>query len=223
MRRYGFQYAAIGMLIVTPDKQRQGIGSQLMEAMVDRLEGRNVLLNATGEGLSLTTRLGFRPVATVRQHQGLAPTMPLPVLQADERVRPLGTAGPLLPSLDQEATGMDRSLFIDRIARDSQSIVLSRDHEPVGFAMLRRFGRGRVIAPLVAPDLVGAQVLATHWLGANAGKFCRIDASGGLGFSEWLEEMGLPFVESVTTMVRGSPPKASAASRAFAVAGQAFG
>jgi hypothetical protein len=75
----------------------------------------------------------------------------------------------------------------------------------------------------VAPDLAGAQALATHWLGAKAGRFCRIDAQGGTGFSEWLEDIGLPSAETVTTLVRGKAPTASTGGRIFAVASQAFG
>ncbi|SFG11390.1 Acetyltransferase (GNAT) domain-containing protein [Novosphingobium sp. CF614] len=221
--RYGDDFASIGMVIVTPEKQREGIGRQLMEAMLARLGNRNVMLNATADGLPLYARLGFEPYVTVRQHHGPAPTMPLAALQPGERVRPMGATDDMLPALYSRAVGMDRDEFFTRLAQDSQSIVLSRDHEPVGFALLRRFGRGRVIAPIVAPDLGGAQALVTHWLGATAGKFCRIDAVDGTGLSEWLEDIGLPCVDSVTTMVRGTPPAAAAGSRIFAIAAQAFG
>ncbi|SLK00362.1 GNAT family N-acetyltransferase [Novosphingobium mathurense] len=221
--RYGGNFASIGMVIVTPEKQREGIGRQLMEAMLARLEGWNVTLNATADGIPLYAKLGFEPFATVHQHQGLAPTMPLAELRPGERVRPMGGTDDMLPAMYSQALGMDRDFFLRRIARDSQSVVLSRDHEPVGFALLRRFGRGRVIAPIVAPDLGGAQALVTHWLGAKAGRFCRIDALVGTGLSEWLEDIGLPCVGKVTTMVRGKPPRGSGAAKIFAVASQAFG
>jgi predicted N-acetyltransferase YhbS len=221
--RYGDDYASLGMVIVTPEKQREGIGRQLAEAMLERLKGRTVMLNATAEGLPLYTKLGFDPLVTVFKHQGLAPSMALAELRPGERVRPMGTADDMLPALYSQAVGMDRDWFFERMARDSQVVVLSRDHDPVGFALLRRFGRGRVIAPIVAPDLAGAQALATHWLGAKAGRFCRIDAQGGTGFSEWLEDIGLPSAETVTTLVRGKAPPASTGGRIFAVASQSFG
>lgn len=221
--RYGDNCASIGMLLVTADRQREGIARDLMEAMLARLEGWNVTLNALPEGVPLYSSLGFVPVTTVHQHQGLAPTMPLAELRPGERVRPMGATDGKLPALYSQAMGMDRGVFFERIARDSQSVVLSRNHEAVGFALLRRFGRGRVIAPLVAPDLGGAQALVTHWLGAKTGKFCRIDAIEGTGLSEWLEDIGLPCVGTVTTMVRGKAPAISAEVRVFGVASQAFG
>lgn len=221
--RYGDRYASIGMVIVTPERQGEGIGRQLMEAMLDRLDGWNVTLNATAEGAPLYRKLGFEPFATVQQHQGPAPTMPLAELRPGERVRPMGATDDMLPALYSQALGMNRDAFFERLARESKSVVLSRDHEPVGFALMRRFGRGRVIAPIVAPDLEGAQALVTHWLGTKAGKFCRIDAVEGTGLPEWLEDIGLPRVGTVISMVRGKAPVATGAGKVFAVAAQAFG
>ncbi|MCJ2180919.1 GNAT family N-acetyltransferase [Novosphingobium album (ex Hu et al. 2023)] len=221
--RYGSEYASIGMMIVTPEKQREGIGRQLLEAMMARLEGVNILVHATAESLPLYTRLGFNPIAEVRQHQGLAPTMPLAALRPGERVRPMGATDVELSKLYSQASGMDREAVFERVARESQSIVLSREHEPVGVALMRRFGRGRVLAPIVAPDLGGAQALATHWLGAKAGKFCRADAVAGTGFPEWLEDIGLQCTGTVTLMVHGKAPPVCETARLFAVASQAFG
>src|SRR3546814_1801204 len=99
-------------------------------------------LNATAEGLPLATALGFVPFTTIRQHQGLSPTMPLAELKPGERVRPMGATDDMVPGLYSRALGMDRDAFFERLARDSQAVVLSRDHEPVGCALLRRFGRG---------------------------------------------------------------------------------
>lgn len=221
--RFGGNIASIGMVIVTPTRQGAGIGRQLMEAMLARLDGYTVMLNATAEGLPLYTRFGFVPHATVHQHQGLAPTMPLASLRPGERVRPMGADDEMLAAMYNEAVGMDRTAYLERCTRDSQATILTREHEPVGFSLLRRFGRGRVVAPVVAENLGGAQALVTHWLGAKAGKFCRLDAAGGTGMSEWLEDIGLPCVGTVTTMVRGTPPSPAGKARIFAVIGQAFG
>ncbi|RVQ69770.1 N-acetyltransferase [Croceicoccus ponticola] len=221
--RYGPDYATIGMVIVTNEIQKRGIGRKLMEAMLERLEGYNVLLNATQEGMPLYSSLGFVPCGIVHQHQGPAPAMPLAELGEGERVRPFGQADNGLGELYSRASGMDRSTLFNALARDSSGVVLSRNHEPVGFALLRRFGRGRVIAPLVAPDLQGAKVLVTHWLGARVGRFCRIDVLEGLGISRWLEAMGLPKVGTVTMMVRGRAPAVAEGPRVFGLSAQAFG
>lgn len=221
--RFGSDYARLGMLIVANRARGHGTARMLMEAALERLEGRNVMLSATQDGMPLLSSLGFIPCGMVHQHQGAAPTMPLAELRAGERVRPLGQTDLELPGLYSLASGMDRSVLFEALACDASTIVLSRDHEPAGFAMLRRFGRGGLIGPIVAPDLDGAKVLATHWLGARAGRFCRMDVVEGLGMSRWLEDMGLPKVNTVTTMVRGTAPAVLEGPRVFGLATQALG
>ena len=220
--RFGEHFATIGMVIVTAGEQGQGIGRMMMEALLTRLDGRSVLLNATVEGMPLYTRLGFTEIGTVWQHQGPAPTMPLAELIPGERVRPKGAADGCLSDLYSRASGMDRSAVFDALVSNGRTVVLSRDHEPVGFALLRRFGRGRAIAPLIAPDIGGAKALVTHWLGAHAGTFCRVDAASET-LSSWLEEVGLPCVGTVKTMVRGPAPEVDPAICSFALAAQALG
>jgi hypothetical protein len=210
-------------VIVNNSIQGQGIGRKLMQAMLDRLEGYNVVLNATAEGLPLYEKMGFVAYGEVRQHQGPAPTMPLAELMPGERVRPLGGSGEEITRMWSRAGGMDRSAMFAPLVRGNKCVVLTRDHEPVGFAMLRRFGRGSAIAPIVAPDLAGAKALICHWLSARAGKFCRIDVVEGLGLSKWLEAEGLPSVGTVTTMVRGKAPQSGEGPKVFALAAQALG
>lgn len=221
--RFGSNYATIGMVIVTSKIQGQGIGRKLMQAMLERLEGLNVVLNATTEGLPLYEKMGFVAYGEVRQHQGPAPTMPLADLMPGERVRPIGRSDTDLPALWSRASGMDRSNMFNALWQGNKGVVLSRDHEPVGFALLRRFGRGTSIAPIVAPDLAGAKTLICHWLSARAGKFCRIDVVEGLGLSKWLEAEGLPCVGTVTTMVRGTAPTSQEGPQVYALAAQALG
>jgi predicted N-acetyltransferase YhbS len=221
--RFGKNYATIGAVIVTNRIQRLGIGRQLMQAMLSRLEGYNVVLNATAEGLPLYEKLGFVAYGEVRQHQGPAPIMPLAALIPGERVRPLGGSDLEITALWSKASGMDRTAMFKPLSKGNKCVVLTRDHEPVGFALLRRFGRGSAIAPIVAPDLTGAKALITHWLSTRAGKFCRIDVVEGLGLSKWLEAEGLPCVGMVTTMVRGKAPPSGEGPKVFAVAAQALG
>ncbi len=221
--RQGSDYATIGSVIVSNSLQGQGIGRKLMQAMLDRLEGCNVVLNATAEGLPLYEKLGFVAYGEVRQHQGPAPTMPLAELLPGERVRPIGRSVTEIAALWSRASGMDRTALFKALSKGNKCVVLTRDHEPVGFALLRRFGRGSAIAPIVAPDLAGAKALIGHWLSARAGKFCRIDVVEGLGLSKWLEAEGLPNVGAVTTMVRGKAPQAGQGPKVFALAAQALG
>lgn len=221
--RYGQDHAALGMVIVQEAERGKGLGRRMLEDMLQRLKGRTVVLNATEGGIGLYRKLGFVEVGRIHQHQGIAPTMPLADLIPNERVRPIGGADTDIPALYSRASGMDRSELFETLATKGTTVVLERDYEPVGFAMMRRFGHGRQTGPIVAPDLQGAQMLATHWLGINAGAFCRIDAVEGTGLSEWLTEAGLPAVGSVTTMARGPVTGGNGTARVFGIPAQAYG
>lgn len=221
--RYGEDHAALGMIIVREAERGKGLARRMMEEMLGRLEGRTVILSATEQGIGLYRELGFVETGRILQHQGVAPTMPLAELIPDERVGPMGSADGIVPTLYSRARGMESSKLFEALAANGSGVVLERDHEPVGFALVRRFGHGREIGPIVAPDLQGAKALVTHWLGINAGAFCRIDAVDGTGISEWLTQVGLPAVGSVTSMARGPLAGGSGPARVYGIPAQAFG
>ena len=221
---YGDNAATLGMVIVSPSAQGMGLGRQLMEAVLTELGDRTVLLNATDEGAPLYRKLGFEPVGPVFQHQGAAFAVPMAELIPEERVRPLGAKDmPTLHALARRATGMDRDALLDALVPGAQGVVLTRGNEPVGFALFRRFGRGYVVGPTIAPDTGGARALISHWLGSNSGMFCRLDIPEESGLGAWLDELGLPCVGRVMRMVRGPAPASDPSITTFSLTTQALG
>ncbi|HEX7852268.1 MAG TPA: GNAT family N-acetyltransferase [Sphingobium sp.] len=217
-------FATIGMVIVSNAVQGMGIGRQLMEAAFADIGDRTVLLNATDEGLRLYRSLGFEPIGSVYQHQGAAFSVPIAELIPNERVAPMKVGEvPDITRLDQDATGIDRTRVVDYLCDHAQGVVLNRDGDQAGYALFRRFGRGYAIGPTIAPDIGGAKALITHWLGSNAGMFCRLDVPDDSGLSSWLDELGLPCVGRVTRMCRGTPPQRGATVRAYSLINQALG
>ncbi|MGC6330862.1 GNAT family N-acetyltransferase [Rhizorhabdus sp. FW153] len=222
--RFGESFATLGMVIVTNALQGKGLGRQLMDTMLERLQGRTILLNATAAGLPLYRKMGFVELGAVCQHQAIASAQPLVQLRPGERVRPMGaTDGEALNALYAAATGMDRKVLLDAFLAEGNTVVLSHEHEQSGFAVLRRFGRGWAIAPVVAPDADGAKALISHWLGTQSGSFCRIDIPEESGLGPWLEEQGLPQVGRVTVMALGPAPVSGDTVKAFGLAAQALG
>lgn len=205
--RWGAHHATIGLVIVTPACQGRRIGHRLMSALLEGLDGCTVLLHATAEGRGLYERLGFERTGEVRQHQGTAQPAPLIALPHGWRLRPAGhNEGAALQRLDAQARGMPREALVDDLLASAEAcVVLDCEGEPRGFAMLRRFGRGHAIGPVVAPDAEGAKALIAYLCGLNAGNFTRIDIDYASGLGEWLEGIGLPRVDAPTTMVRGAP------------------
>lgn len=219
--RYGKESAAVGMVIVGSDVQGQGVGRKLMEAMLHPLAGRTVVLNATTAGLPLYEKLGFVETGVVHQHQAIAPAVAEGTPAG--RVRTMGRSDGGLGDLYSRASGMDRTALFERLAANAHTVVLTRDHQTVGFAQIRRFGRGWLVGPVVAPDQGGAQALILHGLRTHAGTFCRLDVTGDSGLSEWLEEIGLPRVDSVKTMGRGRRPDPDPGISVRAIVAQALG
>ena len=222
--RWGPEHATIGLIVVAPACQGRRVGHRLMTALLEGLEGCSVLLQATSEGRGLYERLGFVRTGEIRQHQGVARPAPLIALGPERRLRPATEADlETLRALDTAACGMPRPALIDELFRDADAtVVLDEAGRARGFAMLRRFGRGHAIGPVVAPEAEGAQALIAHLAGLNAGRFTRIDIDFDSGFSEWLESLGLLRVDAPTTMVRGTPLARDANARLYAIVTQAL-
>ncbi|MGN6140888.1 MAG: GNAT family N-acetyltransferase [Ralstonia sp.] len=224
--RWGPRHATIGLVIVTPACQGRRIGHRLMSALLDGLDNHTVLLHATAEGRGLYERLGFVRTGEIRQHQGVAQPTPLIALPTGWRLRPAGlNEAADLRRLDAQARGMPRDALIDDLLASADTcVVLDDDGEARGFAMLRRFGRGHAIGPVVAPDAESAKALIAHLAGINAGHFTRIDIDFDSGLAEWLESIGLLRVDAPTTMVRGEPLATPPGAPAlFAIVTQAMG
>jgi predicted N-acetyltransferase YhbS len=223
--RWGPRHATIGLVIVAPSCQGQGIGRQLTTTLLAGLSGCSVLLYATDAGRPLYERLGFVRSGELRQHQGIAPPGPLVALPTGWRLRPPGQNElATLQALDAGARGMPRDALIAALLGSAEAtVILDRDGEARGFGMLRRFGRGHAIGPVVATDAEGAKAVIAHLAGLNAGKFTRIDIDAATGLGDWLEQLGLVRVDAPIEMVRGTPLVAAEGTRRFAIVTQALG
>jgi ribosomal protein S18 acetylase RimI-like enzyme len=223
--RWGPRHATVGLIVVAPACQGRRIGHRLVTALLEGLEDCTVLLHATAEGRGLYERLGFTRIGEVRQHQGNAQPAPLIALAPGRRLRPATEADlPALRSLDAGARGMPRDALIDELFRDAvATVVLDHDDSACGFAILRRFGRGHVIGPVVAPDAEGAKALIAHLSGLNAGRFTRIDIDFDSGLAEWVESLGLLRVDAPTTMLRGPALAQREGAKLYAIVTQALG
>ena len=221
---WGPGHATLGLVIVDPRCRGRRIGFRMMQALLALLSGRSIWLNATQAGRGLYERLGFVRVGEVRQHQGTALSAPLVALAEGWRLRPADHNDQAsLIKLDALARGMPRDHLLTGLLTQADTVVLDYADQARGFAMLRRFGRGLVIGPVVAPDAAGAMALIAYLVGLSAGKFVRIDVDFDGGLTEWLESLGLLRVDMATEMLRGSMPAGEAVVRRFALVTQALG
>jgi GNAT superfamily N-acetyltransferase len=218
-------HATIGLVIVDDEYQGQGIGRKLMELAIEACGSRTAILNATLAGAPLYASQGFVDFGHVQQHQGQALSPAPQELAAGERCRALSeTDHAELINLANAASGLDREAVLNDLFEVVEaSVGVERDGCLCAFALLRPFGRGRCIGPVVAQNLEQARHLIAVLLAKVPDAFVRIDIPSNSGLAPWLEEAGLKQVDTVAQMARGTPPQASGAVQQFALVTQAIG
>jgi GNAT superfamily N-acetyltransferase len=220
---FGEAFASIGLVVVSPDCQGAGIGRALMTRALHALADRHVMLNATEAGRPLYEKLGFVAFGEVSQHQGTALPMPPAPLPGGTVLRAVATGdAPRIRQLAARATGMPRDAVMDELLHVGEAVAIDRNGELTGLACLRRFGRGHVIGPVVAPDIASAKALIGHWVSRHGGSFLRADIPAHPALSDWLDSQGLTRVDGGTSMVKGTPPTQDAHARLFALVNQAL-
>lgn len=206
--KFGTDRASLGLVIVSPEHQGRGIGRKLMQMVLNELGPRVTFLHATPAGRPLYEKLGFVVCDSLDQHQGnVVETSPV-VLHDGERLRPAThTDFPAIIELASRGSGLERKAMMSALLDVGESVVLEHGGEITGFSVLRRFGRGQVIGPLVAklsPDDLRAKALIGYWLNGREGQFIRIDVPAGASLGDWLIEQGLKRVDTTVKMVRNA-------------------
>jgi GNAT superfamily N-acetyltransferase len=218
---FGTQFASIGMVIVSPRLQQHGAGHWLMAHVLDRLDGRGKVLNATSAAYRLYASLGFQPLGSVFQHSG--PVRRVPAILGDARpTEPRD--GAAIHALDTAALGAARPRIIDTLLAASTGMKLVRNGRLIGFALCRPFGRGVVIGPVVAETEDDALALVTPIIAAHRGIFLRMDTREPDGkLRQMLTAAGLRLQDTVTRMRLGRPLQPRGKARTFGLASHTLG
>ena len=222
---FGRDVATIGLVLVAPDRQGRGIGRALMTALIANSEPRALMLNATAEGLPLYEKLGFVSTGLVRQHQGrLDGGCVLPPAPAAALRRAVSTDHLALCALDAAVYGADRSGLVGRLLATGDAWLVERAGQPEGFSVLRAFGRGMIIGPVVAQSEDEAIALVAAAAKAAPPGVLRLDIPAQAErLAAWLTAAGLPAIDTVTVMLRGSWPATEKGPQRFGLALQAWG
>jgi hypothetical protein len=226
---HGQEYASLGMVIVPPDSQGERIRRQLLSQVLAEIGDRTILLSASPQGRPLYEQLGFTPFGEVRQHQGIvvqsqAKPIITPLMPGD-RIRPIGAADKTkIAALCSRAAGMPRGTVLAALLEVAEGgVVIESYDEMVGCALMRRFGHGYAIGPVIARDTARAKALINHWASSHAGAFMRIDVAGASDLSQWLNQVGLTQAYEMVTMARGEPPLLDKNLHQYALINQSFG
>lgn len=210
--KFGAERASLGHVIVSSEHQGRGIGRKLMEIILEELGPRITFLHATQAGQPLYEKLGFNVCGTLDQFNGnVGKAGPVALLDGERLRAATPTDFPCLIELASRASGLERHALLSALLERGESVVLERDGEIVGFSVMRRFGRGYVIGPVVSlrtHDDMRARALIGHWLNGLEGEFVRIDVPTGTSLPDWLIGQGLKRVDTCSKMVRNAPASA---------------
>jgi len=211
--------AMANMIIVDAAMRGRGLGRRLMTQAMASVEVPEWRLTATDDGLPLYQKLGFVATGRVLQHQGTA----FPQTQPDGVEWADAVDLEAIATLDRQATGAERGALIVRLMIEGQLAVIRRGGDPVGYASLRRFGRGDLIGPVVAETPEMAQRLISFLISQSHSSFLRVDTTEAAGLAPWLTAQGLAPVGGGISMRRGGSPLPAAPVQCFALAAQALG
>ncbi|MBT9385108.1 GNAT family N-acetyltransferase [Pseudooceanicola sp. CBS1P-1] len=206
--------ATVNMIIVAERMRGCGLGRRLMQAVLNLGAGHELRLVATADGLPLYEKLGFVATGQILQHQGIA--------RASDPRRDIrqGTVADLdaFAAADLAASGLERAALLARIEAEGEMLVTEG-----GFALLRPFGRGHVVGPVVARDLPTARALIAAAATKCEGRFLRIDLPETAGLSDYAESLGLAHAGGGVSMVRDARSRTDADFTTYALVSQALG
>lgn len=239
--QWGHEQGSIGMVIVDNAWQRRGIGKRLFKGLLQALDGRDVMLQATAQGRPLYESLGFTAIGHARQFHGhwqppteANPTAPITTDNLARLLQPQDL--PALLAYDQRERGLARPALLQALlaqmdADERCAVSVDAHGRLCGYGILRRFGRGWVVGPLLADGADRAVALVKRLTQERTGDFIRIDLAAhtraftdsqaqaqaqaghdrpstqGDGhdadiLAHWLQAHGLALVDQPTTMIR---------------------
>ena len=214
-------YGYLALVLVTPDWQRRGLGTRMVEHCLSWLDDRHMipLLDATAAAAGGYRRQGFGPMLELyRWEIDLPPPEPATGVAVDAGATDLAT----MVELDAQAFGAARPRLLDDIRRRAGTRGITAPSGD-GFAMLRRGRRAAQIGPLIAPDdRVAIALLDTVMAGAGGDIIIDVPKSQ-TAFGTALEAKGFMRRRSFLRMVRGEPPAPPGPVHLYASTGAEYG
>ncbi|RMI38384.1 GNAT family N-acetyltransferase [Streptomyces triticirhizae] len=226
---YADQWHAVGMMLVAPRRQRQGLGQRMMRRVIEDAAGAPVLLTATDQGRGLYERLGFKAVGGITTVRGTfvpPPEAPEAAGAAGVTVRPATAADlPAILAYDRPAFGADRTELLARLPSFADRFLVAE--EPggrlVGYGAAWPNVTSTSIGPLVADDPAVARALLIP-LALDTPTRARFDVGDWHPeLAAWLAERGLVEAARTDLMIHGAAQPPGDLERRFAPFSMAHG
>ncbi len=222
--RYQHHFSWIGMVLVDPSRQRQGIGMQLLgESLKILKDEETIKLDATPAGREVYLKLDFRDEYRLsRVHIGAVPVDKLPASTA----RPMRQSDwALLVGFDRQVFGADRESVLEWIwnGAPSYAFVVEEKNQVKGYCFGRQGHLFGQIGPVVAQDLDSAINLVSAALRNCPGPAILDVLSHAQEWVRWLSSIGFVEQRSLVRMYRGSNAFPGEPKKQFAILGPEFG
>jgi GNAT superfamily N-acetyltransferase len=219
-------YAWISMILVTPQWQRRGLATRLMERCIGAIEERGLVpaLDASPAGREVYLRLGFRDAGTSTRFAGeLRGQTPAP---AAGDISPItGADLAAIAAYERRSSGTDRSALLSHLAGrlPDAGFVSHCDGRINGFVMARDGRMSAQIGPLVAEDDATAADLLGRAADAIAGPFCLDLFDQHAALRGWLDKAGFVPITRFIRMVHGPAEIFPEDHRTYVIAGPELG
>lgn len=156
---YNTDLGWIGMVVVALDRQRRGLGQQLMRAALDHLIARGterIMLDSSDEGRPLYRKVGFRELYKIERWEGKASTYLGPRAR---RMQPQDVDAVL--ELDTVLFGINRAHILTRLLAEFPDLawVDYVQGRLEGFLLGRRTAKGVSLGPWMSWSAASAERL----------------------------------------------------------------
>lgn len=203
----------LNMIIVAAAYRGRGLGKRMISTALKYVGGSEARLFATEDGKPLYEKFGFVTEKRNFRNEG--------VVSATTAELDVSTNEPsfdFLVQMDFAATGMSRSGLLQELV-DRGTVFVAEG----GFAILRKFGRGYLVGPIVAQQRETARALLGRASQEVDGQFLRLDTTDPL-ISEFARDaLNLSDVGGGEQMVRAPRKRRQGDYASFGLVSQAFG
>lgn len=224
--RYADRFSWIGMVLVDPEKQRQGIGLGLLRESLQVLHPEEtVKLDATPAGRGVYLKLNFTDEYRLsRMHMAEVSVAALP---ASVTARPVTAADlPALLDFDREVFGADRKPILEWLLNGGQqyAFLVNEKTRIRGYCFGRSGHNFTHIGPVISEDIDTAIQLVSAALRNCIGSQVVVDALHHT--PEWIHGLtSIGFYEQrpLIRMFRGTNTWPGIPEKQFAILGPEFG
>ena len=220
-------FAWVCMVLVSPDRRRNGIATDLMGRVLDELEAAGTIagLDATPAGREVYRHLGFQDIYGIERLWAEA-VSPADAPASVARIAPM-TEGEVAEIADYDSrtfgTGREALLSHLRGRVPGRAYVARIGEWPAGYVLARDGRLATQIGPLVAEDPDIALDLARHALAGLDGPAVIDCPDRQAPLIEWLKRSGFAFQRPYTRMLRGRDQPIDEADFIYALAGPELG